>query len=270
MAGPSDNDPKAFKRRARMEAGGEGGVEVGGSKGSRAKRNGNRDDNGNGNGTNDSPSGQQGQHSTAPQTNNNNPSVPGVVPYNNPAPILTAGQPIFLHHTGTGNPPNNYGPHPTNFITLPNNIIPGYVAMSGYVNPPNTGIHFQPQVPDTTNGPYVHTYVPRHDQHQQPQTVYVPAVGANVCLPYPRVVQQPVTVQQPVAVQQPVVYQMQIPVPAAVCQPMHYYASGASSLPVSHLWEDYETKRSQPFLSFVASTRIMCISSLNRDNFALT
>jgi hypothetical protein len=227
-------DPKSPKRRVHFGSGREP------SNRSRVNRNGN-----------DSPrpsaattptsstattdnSGNGTQQNTAPQTNNH-PTVPGVAPYNNTAPIPTAGQQVFVHHTGSFNQPYNYGQHPTNFISYPgqpcptaSSIISGFgqpafiaapVAMSGYVNPPNTGIHFQPQVPDTTNGPYVHTYHPRHDQAQ---TFYVPAVGANVYLQCPPNIRQPV-------IQQPIIYQMQIPVPAAVCQAMHYCASGASS-----------------------------------------
>jgi len=200
-------------------------------------------------------SGQQTTRNQAPPANQ--PTVPV---FNNPAPVPTAGQQVFIHHTGTFNPyPHGQPVQPTSFINYPgqpypNNpsgTIPGFgqptfiaaapVAMSGYVNPPNTGIHFQPQVPDTTNGPYLHTYHPRHDQAQ---TYYVPAVGANVYLP--PIIQQPVMQpifqqhhhqqqqqqqqqQQPAVIQQPVIYQAQVPAPAPVCPCMQYHASGASS-----------------------------------------
>lgn len=174
-----------------------------------------------------------GQQTQVPPTNN--PTVPGVAPYNNPAPIPTAGQQVFVHHTGAFNQafPHGQPVPPTNFINYPGQpafIAAAPVAMAGYVNPPNTGIHFQPQVPDTTNGPYVHTYHPRHDQAQTYQTYYVPAVGANVYFPpVQQPVMQPVLQQQQHVIQQPVIYQTQVPVPAAVCQCTHYYASGASS-----------------------------------------
>lgn len=240
MAGYSEkSSPKHSGRRVHFDPGREG------SKRSRGNRN--REDSPSSEAasttgsTDNSGSQQAGQETRGPRATQ--PTVPGVPVYNNTAPIPTAGQQVFLHHTGTFNQPFHQAfPHgqpipPTNFINYPGQpaiIATGPVAMSGYVNPANAGIHFQPQVPDTTNGPYVHTYHPRHDQVQAPaQTYYVPAVGANVY--YPPVLQQPVqqpVIQQPVfqqpTLQQPVVYQQQAQVPAAGFQCAYHYASGAS------------------------------------------
>lgn len=36
------------------------------------------------------------------------------------------------------------------------------------VPPQMAGVNFQPQVPDTSNGPEVHFYVPRHDNSTSP------------------------------------------------------------------------------------------------------
>ncbi|KAB5558447.1 hypothetical protein GE09DRAFT_1221560 [Coniochaeta sp. 2T2.1] len=195
---------------------------------------------GNGKAANDDKVGQStnqqvkdSEHAQAPPAANPTTTVPGVAPYNNFAPTPTAGNQVFTHYTGSFNhgipAPLNYNTlgqiQPTSFINgqpipaapivpqpfgLPTFIAPTG-AMSGYVQPANMGIHFQPQVPDTTNGPYVHTYHPRHDQMQ---TVYVPAVGTNPCLQYPPIIQQPV-IQQPAVIQQPVMYQAQIPIAAS-------------------------------------------------------
>jgi hypothetical protein len=247
MAGPSNkSEGKSPGRRIRFDA--ESCRES--SKGPRGSRD--RDDSPRTAATSTTPattdSGQQTQGQAPPTIH---PTVPV---YNNFAPIPTAGQQVFLHNTGTFNPfPYGQPVQPTDFINYPGQPQPapsGFVnsfgqrtyiaaadpvAMSGYVNPANTGIHFQPQVPDTTNGPYVHTYHPRHDQAQ---TYYVPAVGANFCLP--SMTLQPIlqpTAVQPVFQQQPVVYHAHVQAPAVVCQCTQYYASGASPSPVSNLLE---------------------------------
>ncbi|CAJ2509888.1 Uu.00g057880.m01.CDS01 [Anthostomella pinea] len=65
---------------------------------------------------------------------------------------------------------NHVGPSPTNFPFAPQgpggnmSYIQGNlssVAAGAWPNPNQQ--HFQPQVPDTTNGPQVHTYIPRFD-----------------------------------------------------------------------------------------------------------
>jgi hypothetical protein len=175
----------------------------------------------------------------AASTQNSGQHVPGVAPFNNFAPIPTAGQQVFVHHTGTGfNQPYQYPTHPVQtfhpgfpqpqtFITSTTAAPP--VAMSGYVQPPNTGVHFQPQVPDTTNGPYVHTYHPRHDQGPAYYVQQPYPVGANLCLQTPPILQQrPAVIYQ---TQVPTQIPVQIPVQAATVSHCTHvcYASVASS-----------------------------------------
>lgn len=189
---------------------------------------------------------QQSQQNNAP-ANSVNPTstVPGVQPFNSATPITSTGQPVFVHHTGQRNL-NQYGypafaqgaTFPGQQFASPSGYITGYPQqqqtfltpiaapvnnMAGYVQQPNTGIHFQPQVPDTTNGPYIHTYHPRHDAYGQPVLLQQCAVGAPVYLCQPSQVQ---ALHQPTV--QPVVYQMQAPPQAPTCHHTCYqYASVA-------------------------------------------
>jgi hypothetical protein len=119
--------------------------------------------------------------------------------HNNPDVIPTGGQPIYTHTT-TGPQPGfqfatppvttpSYNPQPGGYYPVfPsshngytfNSAIPAvsystYGQPTTYYNmadnpgqyahrePPCYGVHFQPQVPDTTSGPYLHSYIPRHD-----------------------------------------------------------------------------------------------------------
>lgn len=173
---------------------------------------------------------------------NSNSGVPGVQPYNNPAPISSTGQPIYTHYTGNNTlnqyhhlrgttvatPGQPFG-NPNGYITgNPQQHVlvqtPAANNMSGYIQQPNTGIHFQPQVPDTTNGPYLHVYHPRHDA--QGQAVFLqPAVGAPVYVYQPSQIQ---ALHQPTV--QPVMYQMQAGPQAQTCHHTCYqYASVAPS-----------------------------------------
>lgn len=110
-------------------------------------------------------------------------AAPGFQPYNNPGGTtahLGANQ-IHLHN---GAIPNAYlsGQQPFIISGHPNTPhfqayqYPGQPApfivngntngtMDGYQNsaPANTGLHFQPQTPDTSLGPMYHQYIPRFD-----------------------------------------------------------------------------------------------------------
>lgn len=94
--------------------------------------------------------------------------------------IPTGGQHIFTHHTGgprTGfwqnlatsantqgySDNNTWNPSPTAAHVSSQHSFNMSGGSYSHREPPCYGVHFQPQVPDTTNGPYVHTYVPRHD-----------------------------------------------------------------------------------------------------------
>lgn len=195
--------------------------------------------------TNATATQQTGAQNTAnPAPTNTNPGVPGVQPYNNPAPITSTGQPLYTHHTGQRTLNQYQHLRGTTFAAPgqpfgnPNGYITGYprqhvfVAtptannMSGYIQPPNTGIHFQPQVPDTTNGPYLHTYHPRHDAQGQMVFLQPCAVGAPVYVYQPSQIQ---ALRQPTI--QPVVYQMQAPPQAQTCHHTCYqYASVTPSI----------------------------------------
>lgn len=107
---------------------------------------------------------------------------PAIQPYNNPAGTTPQlGQNHIYHHVVA--PSNSYFPgqhfvsiaaassnapthHAVNFAGQPQPLV--FVNKDGtmsYQNAsqPSAGLHFQPQTPDTTYGPMVHHYIPRHD-----------------------------------------------------------------------------------------------------------
>ena len=125
----------------------------------------------------------------------------------------TAGQSYFVHYAGV--PSFHSGPVPVVSTAHQNQVYPAssgyfssaipsqqsfpYIAitppnMASYENagPPPTGFHFQPQVPDTTNGPFTHRYVPRHDGGfvqpcpvgPNPNPVYLPPVTLQPAILY--------------------------------------------------------------------------------------
>ena len=98
-------------------------------------------------------------------------------------------QPPFLFNTTT-----NFAPYPAS-INQPVQAPPvsggGNNTMAeGYGNalPYNNGLHFQPQVPDTSLGPMTHTYQPRFDNgcvaFTQPGIVVCPP-SSFVSVPHP-------------------------------------------------------------------------------------
>ncbi|KAL1882784.1 hypothetical protein VTK73DRAFT_909 [Phialemonium thermophilum] len=132
------------------------------------------------------------------------------VPYNAPTDVPSAGQPVYVHHTGT-QPLHNAG---TVYLGQPCTAPSGYccpshplgqpvysypvpfqpnLSMANYENaaPPNLGINFQPPVPDTTNGPYIHHYHPRHDG--VPLQPCPPPMGVAMPIPGPTVIAAPMT-----------------------------------------------------------------------------
>ncbi|KAK0621317.1 hypothetical protein B0T17DRAFT_284248 [Bombardia bombarda] len=106
--------------------------------------------------------------------------------YDSTEPVLTAGQQVFTHHIG-GLPPPSYEAYPdpaghqqpfflhsqgyfpaatgSQFASYQPSTAVAAPGMSYYPisKPANTGVNFQPQVPDTSLGPELHYYVPRHD-----------------------------------------------------------------------------------------------------------
>ncbi|KAA8630565.1 hypothetical protein SMACR_06456 [Sordaria macrospora] len=186
--------------------------------------------------------------------------------------ISTSSQNLFTHHTGPEgiqSDPKAAQYHPS-FIPAspfqPRQLQPwqlGYnqqtaqcqtvipylpttyqVNMSQYaLAPANTGVHFQPQVGDTSTGPELHYYTPRHDGQLglqvpvQQATQYmatgmpVPMQQFPAAAPPGYIVQQPV--QQPFQqqpVMQPVLVQAQ-PVPGQpmmMAQPQPAYGPGAT------------------------------------------
>ncbi|KAJ4375745.1 hypothetical protein N0V85_009021 [Neurospora sp. IMI 360204] len=180
--------------------------------------------------------------------------------------VSTSSQQLFTHHTGPGGIQADQKAaqyHPS-FIPAPpyqqlqpwqlgysqqtaqcQTVIP-YLPTTYQVNmsqyalaPANTGVHFQPQVGDTSTGPELHYYTPRHDgqlglQVPVQQAAQYMATGMPVPMqqvpaaaPPGYIVQQPVQ-QQPVM--QPVLVQAQ-PVPGQpmmMAQPQPAYAPGAT------------------------------------------
>lgn len=104
----------------------------------------------------------------------------GIQPYNNPAGTTPQlGQNHVYHHVVA--PAANSYPFPAQQQQQQPFVQHAAVSYAGqqphpivFVNkdgtmsyqnagPPPAGLHFQPQTPDTTYGPMVHHYVPRHD-----------------------------------------------------------------------------------------------------------
>lgn len=123
--------------------------------------------------------------------NSARPGIPGVAPYNAPVgtvPQLGANQP-YTH--GIPGQPSFHINSTTNFTPFPYSInhqgqipqapVGDGTNMDGYQNswPNNTGLHFQPQVPDTSLGPMTHIYQPRFDNG----CVAFPQTGIIVCQP---------------------------------------------------------------------------------------
>ncbi|KAK3494976.1 uncharacterized protein B0T23DRAFT_403768 [Neurospora hispaniola] len=180
--------------------------------------------------------------------------------------VSTSSQQVFTHHTGPGGIQADHKAaqyHPSFIPASPyqqlqpwqlgynqqtaqcQTVIP-YLPTTYQVNmsqyalaPANTGVHFQPQVGDTSTGPELHYYTPRHDGQlglQMPvqQAAQYMATGIPVPMqqvpgaaPPGYIVQQPVMPQpamQPVLVQaQPVPGQ-----PMMMAQPQPAYAPGAT------------------------------------------
>ncbi|KAI1492503.1 hypothetical protein F5X96DRAFT_667741 [Biscogniauxia mediterranea] len=113
--------------------------------------------------------------------------------------------------------------------TIPTQL-PAMASVNSGVMPNGQAQHFQPQVPDTTNGPYQHTYYPRHDVQGSPVvmingTPMVQVVGGHVPIQQVATIPQP----QPLAGIQAVQYVM--PQPAllqgvAPSQVVYYAAQG--------------------------------------------
>lgn len=91
--------------------------------------------------------------------------------YNNPAgnPAPAGINHIFVHHSTTtpsslyANAPHYQtvqfpGQQPAPFFKMAEQL--GHYQNAG---PPNNGVHFQPQTPDTSLGPMYHHYIPRSD-----------------------------------------------------------------------------------------------------------
>ena len=127
---------------------------------------------------------------TAANTAANSPP-PGVAPYNAPGGAVPQLGPNQLHAHGVPGQPFFHNNLPTNFAPYPYSVSrPGQApavpvsndtTMDGYQNawPNNNGLHFQPQVPDTSLGPMTHVYQPRFDNG----CVAYPHPGIVVCQP---------------------------------------------------------------------------------------
>lgn len=117
---------------------------------------------------------------------------PGVAPYNVPAgtTVQNGTNQVYLHSQPFGQPfgqpfiHNNNEPY-AYAINYPGQPAPILIAnpanMENYQNsaPANTGLHFQPQVPDTSMGPMIHNYRPSFDGGG----VYYAQPGIAVCQP---------------------------------------------------------------------------------------
>ena len=112
------------------------------------------------------------------------PTVQPVNTYTNPA---FGVNPTFTHLTTTGAGAAIGSPFPQPVHANPGfqaqPLVVSYGAPPVYVTttnladyqnaaPPNAGVNFQPQVPDTTQGPFVGTYTPRQDA-AYPGAIYV-------------------------------------------------------------------------------------------------
>ncbi|KAK2039551.1 hypothetical protein LZ31DRAFT_545416 [Colletotrichum somersetense] len=117
-----------------------------------------------------------------------NPSASVNLDHNFPATIPHFGQPPQQHISPFI--PHNPALHvnePSNFAPFgkynPYGLqVPHYVNMADYQNaaPPAGGLHFQPPVPDTTNGVMQHVYVPRFDNGIPPGAVYHQQPASNI------------------------------------------------------------------------------------------
>ncbi|KAH8890914.1 hypothetical protein GQ53DRAFT_747151 [Thozetella sp. PMI_491] len=133
------------------------------------------------------------QHRSSEATPRTQEGVSSVPQFNSDTTVPTAGQRIFTHHTSgpqtglftptfahigqqfipTALPQHYTNPNQSFFIAgsaVPFSAYPNPAQpanMSDYENTGTTdrGFHFQPQVPDTSFGPHLHTFVPpRQDQ----------------------------------------------------------------------------------------------------------
>lgn len=119
-----------------------------------------------------------------------NSAPPGVAPYNAPGGTVPQLGPNQLRTHGVPGQPfphNNLNPHFAHYpysVNQPGEAPAGVsndITMDGYQNawPKNNGLHFQPQVPDTSLGPMTHVYQPRFDNG----CVAYPQPGIVVCQP---------------------------------------------------------------------------------------
>lgn len=104
-----------------------------------------------------------------------NSARPGVAPYNAPVGTVPQLGPNQLYTHGFPGQPAFHINSTTNFPPFPYSIsqqgqapqvpVGDGTNMDGYQNsfPNNNGLHFQPQVPDTSLGPMTHIYQPRFD-----------------------------------------------------------------------------------------------------------
>lgn len=134
--------------------------------------------------------------------------------------VSTSSQELFTHHTGPAgiqSDPKAAQYHPSyipaqpcqqlqpwqlgyNQQTAPCQTVIPYLPTTYQVNmsqyalaPANTGVHFQPQVGDTSTGPELHIYTPRHDGQlglQMPVQQAIQYMVSQTYSPYPNVPQQ--------------------------------------------------------------------------------
>lgn len=118
-----------------------------------------------------------------------NSARPGVAPYNAPGGTVPQLGPNQLYTYGIPGQPSFHINPTTNFAPFPYSTdqqgpapqvpVGNDTKMDGYQNsfPNNNGLHFQPQVPDTSLGPMTHIYQPRFDNG----CVAYPQTGILVC-----------------------------------------------------------------------------------------
>lgn len=127
------------------------------------------------------------------------PFAAGLPPFQS---YIPGQQPPFLFNTTT-----SFASYPTS-INQPGQVPPvsggnNNAMAEGYGNafPNNNGVHFQPQVPDTSLGPMTHTYQPRFDNgcvaFTQPAIVVCPP-SSFVSAPPPTLAPLPFAPLQPV------------------------------------------------------------------------
>lgn len=110
---------------------------------------------------------------------------PGRSPYNAPAgtTIQNDANQVHLQSQPFSNNNNQPYPYAINYAGQPAPILfVNPATMEDYQNsiPNNNGLHFQPQVPDTSLGPMIHNYRPNFDGG-----VYYAQPGIAVCQPSP-------------------------------------------------------------------------------------